>query len=128
MQINWRNIDIKTRKAIYKWDVDYAAIVHEGGTTSTKQDYPARPWVNRTVEGRFDIVNAFEQELNTASTYDAMFDNVAEQLGDAFKQSIEAEIYSWDNETKRKNGMIVGSPRDIVDIGDLRDSQTMELI
>lgn len=43
-----------------------------------------------------------------------------------FRREIEATKWNWPNETERKNGERVGSPRDIVDTGQLRDSQRRE--
>jgi hypothetical protein len=64
--------------------------------------------LERIVENAFlDIVEEFEQlQIN----------------------ELEAEKWQWTNITKRKNGSIVGSPRDIVDTGELRDSLEIETI
>lgn len=35
----------------------------------------------------------------------------------------EDPVWGWNGETRRRNGMTVGSPRDVVDQGTLRDSQ-----
>lgn len=43
-----------------------------------------------------------------------------------FREEIEAVKWNWPRETKRKNGQTVGSPRDIVDTGALRNSQRRE--
>lgn len=40
-----------------------------------------------------------------------------------FKEELEREQFSWPRETRRRNGSIVGSPRNIVDLGGLRRSQ-----
>lgn len=37
--------------------------------------------------------------------------------------AIESDVWEWDGTTLRKNGEIASSPRDIVDLGELRDSQ-----
>lgn len=39
----------------------------------------------------------------------------------ASDRAMDAEIYYWPGETRRKNGLVVSSPRDIVDTGDLKD-------
>ena len=44
-----------------------------------------------------------------------------------FTQAIESPVYEWPGETRRRNGSTVGSPRDIVDLGDFRDSQSYKL-
>lgn len=44
-------------------------------------------------------------------------------LPDMFERQIKAEKWKWNNNvTVRKNGDIVGTPRDIVDTGDLLNS------
>jgi hypothetical protein len=40
-----------------------------------------------------------------------------------FKEELEREQFSWPRETRRRNGSVVGSPRNIVDLGGLRRSQ-----
>lgn len=53
-------------------------------------------------------------------------DEVADKLNDEFQAQIEEVKWTWPNETKRKKGPPVTSPRNIVDVGTLRDSQTRE--
>jgi hypothetical protein len=40
------------------------------------------------------------------------------------QESIKAEVYEWPTTTRRKNGETVGSPRNIVDTGELLRSQS----
>lgn len=54
-----------------------------------------------------------------------MFKEDAKKLDEAFTDSFNKAVWSWPQETKRKNGTTVGSPRDIVDTGATRDSQRM---
>jgi hypothetical protein len=42
----------------------------------------------------------------------------------AFTKAIEKPQYKYLNQTLRQNSTLVGSPRDIVDLGNLRDSQS----
>lgn len=42
----------------------------------------------------------------------------------AFTKAIEKKQHDWPNKTLRQNGTLAGSPRDIVDLGNLRDSQS----
>ena len=56
---------------------------------------------------------------------DALDATVAD-LAVAFRGLIESAVYAWPNETRRANGQIVTSPRDIVDLGTFRDSQRTE--
>ena len=51
------------------------------------------------------------------------------KIGDEFQEQIEADDWAWTNKTtKRRNGQEAGNPRDIVDTGELRDSQRGPLI
>ena len=50
-------------------------------------------------------------------------DEYSAKIGDEFQEQIEARSWYWPNTTKRKNGKRAGNPRDIVDTGELRDSQ-----
>ena len=45
-----------------------------------------------------------------------------------FRREIEEAKWKWPGETKRRNKTTAGSPRDIVDLGGLRDSQRRENI
>jgi hypothetical protein len=45
-------------------------------------------------------------------------------IGNQFQQEIRNQQFSWPNETVRKSGKVVGSPRDIVDTGDFVRSQS----
>lgn len=47
----------------------------------------------------------------------------AAKIGDEFQEQIEKKDWYWPNTTKRENGKRAGNPRDIVDTGELRDSQ-----
>jgi hypothetical protein len=60
-------------------------------------------------------------KLNAA--IDGSFKTVVEAYADQCRIEIETEQWRWDGYTLRRNGDLVGSPRDIVDEGELRDSQ-----
>jgi hypothetical protein len=45
-----------------------------------------------------------------------------------FDQQMASEKWDWPNETRRKNGQIVNSPRDIIDTGALPQSKRREQI
>ena len=49
----------------------------------------------------------------------------AERLDAAFANAISDSVYQWPNETKRRNGTTVFSPRDIIDTGNLDSSQQL---
>lgn len=133
MKAIWnKNINISSKTATYTWSENYAPIVHEGGTRKDGSDFPARPWVWRTVglngqERHYDIVQDFNDKIRTANSFDQLFEDIANKLDSEFRKTIEAEIFTWDAATKRKNGITVTTPRDIVDLGFLRDSQSKSI-
>lgn len=133
MKAIWnKNINISPKTATYTWSANYAPIVHEGGTRADGSDFPARPWVWRTVglngqEKRYDIVQDFNDKIRTANSFDQLFEDIANKLDSEFRKTIEAEIFTWDAATKRKNKSTVTSPRDIVDLGNLKESQSKSI-
>jgi hypothetical protein len=57
------------------------------------------------------------------------FERVMDWADADFDQQMTSEKWKWnDNQTRRKNGQIVGSPRDIVDTGDLLQSKQRNII
>lgn len=55
----------------------------------------------------------------------AALELTCQQADAANTQAITASVYPWIGTTRRKNGEIVTSPRDIVDLGQLRDAQIL---
>lgn len=55
-----------------------------------------------------------------------VFERAMDWADEDFKREIEAVKWDWPNNTIRSTGEAVGSPRDIVDTGGLRDSQRRE--
>ena len=49
----------------------------------------------------------------------------AEGLDAAFANAIGDSGYKWPRQTQRRNGRVVGSPRDIIDTGNLDSSQQL---
>jgi len=56
------------------------------------------------------------------------FTQIVENFKDDQIKELESEKWEWSRETKRQNHQIVGSPRNIVDLGDLKDSLVVEPI
>lgn len=137
MIANWNNINIpRSRAAILSWHKNYpqkssyAAIVHEGGTTAKGVGVPSRPWVS-------DTINSFTgNKFNQSRDYYIMisqdiedwFDAIAEDFGQACQTQMEQVVYDWGTTTLRENGELVSSPRNIIDMGHLRDSYQIEFI
>lgn len=57
----------------------------------------------------------------------AAFAATVYQYGAECRNQIESPVWDWPRGTQRANGEFVTSPRDIVDTGELRDSQTQPL-
>ena len=53
-----------------------------------------------------------------------LLNSYSPKIGAQFQEEIRKAQFGWPNETRRKNGQIVGSPRDIVDTGNFASSQT----
>jgi hypothetical protein len=104
----------------YTWQSEYASINHNGGFSSDDRR-PARPWVFKTVFGRFNIVDNFKSNISNFN-FDSALRDTAIDLKDAFTETISSPIFYYDTTTYRQNGTVVTSPRDVVDMGDLRDS------
>ena len=69
----------------------------------------------------------------TDSVYKAAsqaFREYVAKIGDQFQDEIESQTWTWTPgvTTRRRNGIPVTSPRDIVDTGQLRDSQQKPVI
>ena len=50
-------------------------------------------------------------------------DETIDALSDAYDDAMTDEVWQWDGITHRRNGDVVGSPRDIVDTQELIDSK-----
>lgn len=137
MKVNWNDINIpRTRTAILSWHKDYpqkssyAAITHEGGTTHNGVFIAPRPWVSDTIN------NFTGSEFNQSRDYHVIvsqdiedwFDAIAFDFGQACQTQMEQPVYEWNRVTTRKNKTVVSSPRDIIDMGELRDSYQIEFI
>ncbi len=57
----------------------------------------------------------------------ALHETAVDVIDPALKSAITDRVWSWPNVTLRRNGQRVSSPRNIVDLGELRDSQQMSL-
>jgi hypothetical protein len=52
---------------------------------------------------------------------------VAAELNSAFQDALGSKVWSWDRATIRSNGQEVGSPRNIVDTGILKASNSFQV-
>jgi hypothetical protein len=123
---NWNPPELNFNKAIYTWDVDYAEKVHEGSISSSGNIYPARPWTDDAI-GRMDIEQEFRQAYIATDDLNNSFEELSQILFNEFHVSMASKIWGWPGITTRKSGEIVGSPRDIRDLGNLYESQSVSL-
>lgn len=118
--------------AAYTWNTDYAVYVHEGVTFTADVSfptrsggwakikagtvYPARRWTEYALEN-FDFEQVFATLFSRYGDVEKAFTETAYLLGSAFTQAISSPIWQWND----------GEDRDIVDTGQLRASQSMEV-
>jgi hypothetical protein len=72
--------------------------------------------------------NVTNRLIHLEGALGGIFTKAMDWAEDDFRREIEAEKWGWPRETKRRSGPTVGSPRDIVDLGGLRNSQKRENI
>ena len=108
---------------MYENTAGHAPIVHEGATLKSGTELPARPFMLVPI-GEADLpgVMAAEYQGNGGSIAKA-FRAATQQGQRAIKASIRERRWDWPRETQRSNGRTVGSPRDIVDSGELDSKQ-----
>lgn len=51
------------------------------------------------------------------------FDRVVDRVSESMDYAIDADLYDYPRTTKRRSGEIVKSPRNILDLGNLKDSK-----
>ena len=128
MEVNWQKLNIPNKQvSVHTWDTPYAAGVHEGMTSKSGNDLPPRPWVNHTIDNH-DLLAIYAESFQQSEDFETAFEEMSQEFGDKCQEAIEDEIWDWPRDTKRKNGDVVGSPRNIVDTGKLKDSYSMEIL
>ena len=128
MRINWHPPDLSAiPTAEHKYPKDYAVEVHDGDGDRK----PARPWMETAI-WEFDFAQAIADEIRGADFTRASlvfaWMRANEELGYAMDDAMNDERWSWPRLTYRQNGDVAGSPRDIVDTGELRDSRELNWI
>jgi Leu/Phe-tRNA-protein transferase len=74
------------------------------------------------------IVNPQATKAAIEAILIASLEAVVNDLAQAFQNLISSTIYDWPNTTERKNGTTVSSPRNIVDLGNFKNSQRLQRI
>lgn len=70
--------------------------------------------------------NISNRLVKLEGAFGRVFKRAIDWAEEDFRREIEEIKWKWPRETKRQNGATVDSPRDIVDLGGLRDSQKRE--
>lgn len=120
----WNDCTVEPQSALFGWGDPKALEVHEGTLRGDGTMTPARRWTDVGLAD-CDPMKEFVNHFNGSP--EKAFQAMAEELSNSFQEAITAPIYDWDRITLRSTGELVGSPRDIVDTGELRDSQYLVL-
>jgi hypothetical protein len=130
-KLNWNplqkqgKLNLNIPKANYSWSAEYAGAVHEGQTTLGGQRIPGRPWTDLATQ-EYDHPRQFVFHYKKYGSLKKAFESTAIEFGGVCQDAITSPIWKWGNITIRKSGEVVGSPRNIVDTGGLRDSYKLE--
>ncbi len=123
---NWKSIKIPRKlTATHAWTAPHAVIVHEGATFSNGSENPARPWVGAAID-EYDFLGEYADGFNQSEDFKQAFIAMSEGFGEACQANLEDVRWQWPRTTVRKSGDVVGSPRDIVDTGELKDSYEVQ--
>lgn len=125
-----------TRKSLlvaeFSWNTDYASYVHEGVvyrrtvrfrtprgwmTILAGTRYPPRRWTEQALK-EFDFAETFGDLINSTGDVEQAFREACLLLGRAFTQAISSPTWQWTD----------GENRDIVDTGQLRQSQNLDFL
>lgn len=129
MKLKWNPPDIRDIKAAYRWggtEAPYVIGVYFGETLNSGVRNPGRPWVDVVIQNE-DIPSIFMKNYDYDFDVDKAFEDTALDLFGLFREAIEDPIWEWPRITHRRSGEVAGSPRNIVDLGNLRDSQRMRI-
>ena len=123
-ELRLNDIDFPSMAANYAWNVDYAADVHEGEAGFSRGIN--RPFTEVAV-AEYPIEQRFAELTEAGFTLEQAFTQLAKDLGDQFKDVIDN--YDWGiNSNRIKRFKDSPTWRTITDSGDLRDSQTLEVV
>lgn len=121
-RIALRKLSISPSTAVFRNTADHVVRVHEGAERKDGTQMPARPFAIAAVE-EFNAIGSFG--ANYRGDIGEAFQAMAGELHGAILNAIEDRRWEWDRPTRRRNGQTVGTPRDIVDQGTLRDRQQL---
>lgn len=124
-KLTWNDCTVAPQSALYGWADDKALDVHEGMYREDGTISPARRWTDVGLQNCDPMATFLEHFKGSPAQ---AFQDMAGELNQAFQSAIAAPIYVWDNITIRSDGTMVGSPRDVIDTGELYRSQYLILM
>lgn len=123
--LSWNPPNLPSNKtAVYTWTAEHSTVVHEGITLRNGTVVEARPWTRQAREN-LDLLKEFADQYKGTENLDQAFRGTAIAYNRQMQVEISSRVWDWPRDTKRKNGDIVGAPRDIVDRGELANSQSL---
>ena len=123
--LRWNPPTLTSHTARYEWGVPYAAAQHEGATLRNGGTIPPRPWTEYPLENGLRLDQDLAGNYRRSQNLDAAFKDTAITYNRAMQEAIASPVWNWPRRTLRRSGEIAGSPRNVVDQGDLLDSQKL---
>ena len=145
MRVEWKEVVLPSVVVRHQYDAGHALEVHEGATFQngyqgsilgeSQNPNPAlraRPWVETTLY-EVDFAEMMAEKIRSSDIGSGgigapiaeAFYLANSDLGEMMQFNLLDERWHWPGETRRRNGEIVGSPRDIYDTGELYRSYRM---
>ncbi len=127
MPLTWTSPKLPQKKtAVFMNTAEHAPLVHNGATLRNGGSYPARPFMEGAFIDpplEFDALQVFQGRYQATNSIAKAFRSTAQQSNTHMKKLIRSKIWDWPGTTVRRNGRVVGSPRNIVDTGELLSQQ-----
>jgi hypothetical protein len=124
MRLNWNPPKVARQRVIYAWSAAHAVHAHEGAIFDNGTVMPPRRWTDFAIANT-PIQQIMREQFVITGSIDLAFREMATILNQQFRAAIESPIWDWPRVTQRQSGEIATSPRNTVDLGTLRDSQSM---
>lgn len=129
MKLVWNPPEINPLVAVFYNEDDASVDAHEGFTRNDGTDAPARPFITygaEAVDIPKEVVSNFGGDIQNGGLKQA-FEATAQTIHDEIMYLITEDVWDWDRTTHRRSGEVVTTPRDIVDLGGVRDGQKFEV-
>ena len=123
--LRWNPPKLTTATAVYTWGVPYAAAQHEGATLRNGGTIPPRPWTEYPLENGLKLDEDLADNYRRSQNLGTAFKATATTYNRAMQEAIAASVWNWPRRTVRRSGEVAGSPRNVVDEGDLLNSQKL---